>query len=79
MVATDRISAFDNILKNKITDKGAILPAIVNAAATIETTDNIIIFFFLFDLIKSPPASSFDLCILIPFQIWSSPVLQFCI
>ena len=25
MVATDRISAFDNILKNKITDKGAIL------------------------------------------------------
>mgnify|MGYP002340644079 CR=1 FL=1 len=24
MVATDRISAFDNILKNKITDKGAI-------------------------------------------------------
>lgn len=25
MVATDRISAFDNILKNKITDKGAVL------------------------------------------------------
>lgn len=25
MVATDRISAFDHILKNKITDKGAIL------------------------------------------------------
>ena len=25
IVATDRISAFDNILKNKITDKGAIL------------------------------------------------------
>ena len=25
MVATDRVSAFDNILKNKITDKGAIL------------------------------------------------------
>ena len=24
MVATDRISAFDNILKNKITDKGAV-------------------------------------------------------
>ena len=28
MVATDRISAFDNILKNKITDKGAILTQI---------------------------------------------------
>ena len=25
MVATDRISAFDHILKNKITDKGAVL------------------------------------------------------
>ena len=25
LVATDRISAFDHILKNKITDKGAIL------------------------------------------------------
>ena len=25
IVATDRISAFDNILKNRITDKGAIL------------------------------------------------------
>lgn len=25
MVATDRISAFDHILKNKVTDKGAIL------------------------------------------------------
>ena len=25
MVATDRISAFDHILKNKITDKGVIL------------------------------------------------------
>ena len=25
LVATDRISAFDNILKNKIKDKGAIL------------------------------------------------------
>ena len=29
MVATDRISAFDNILKNKITDKGAILTVLV--------------------------------------------------
>ena len=30
MVATDRISAFDHILKNKITDKGAILTQTVS-------------------------------------------------
>ena len=35
IVATDRISAFDVILKNKITDKGAILMPSVSPAVTL--------------------------------------------
>ena len=34
MVATDRISVYDIILKNKITDKGAVLPRCQSSGST---------------------------------------------
>ncbi len=57
IVATDRISAFDNILKNRITDKGAILTQMSK---------------FWFDFYKGCCSESYDFCRCQGYAIFSN-------